>query len=453
MMRYKQALKDLMSLTDFGIITNTNNSKKRRYDLSRIINLSTLLGNPEDSSPNIHIAGTKGKGSTSVFIASILKTAGYNTGLFTSPHIHRLTERIQINNNEISKNKFTNSFYEMWPLVQRYNEQYPNDQITLFEFLTVLAFYIFQKENTDINVIEVGLGGKLDSTNILNPHISIITSISLDHTGILGNTLQEVALQKAGIIKQDKITVIAPQKPEVLEIIKAVCKEKNNQYIAIQDSCEIIAQKRSENFQTYLINSEFGNESIAIPLLGDYQIENSATAFITAKLLQNTNFSISKSSIKAGLKHTSWPCRLEKVSSKPLIILDGAHNPYSIEKMIHAIFEYYTFNNITIIFGVSRDKDITDMVKILLENDHGKAHYIATHSRHPKNTPVNIIRNTFKHFGIDILTVNSISKSIKIAKRTSAPGDLILVTGSLFIAAEAREKILGISKENYIFNS
>ena len=250
MMRYKQALKDLMSLTDFGIITNTNNSKKRRYDLSRIINLSTLLGNPEDSSPNIHIAGTKGKGSTSVFIASILKTAGYNTGLFTSPHIHRLTERIQINNNEISKNKFTNSFYEMWPLVQRYNEQYPNDQITLFEFLTVLAFYIFQKENTDINVIEVGLGGKLDSTNILNPHISIITSISLDHTGILGNTLQEVALQKAGIIKQDKITVIAPQKPEVLEIIKAVCKEKNNQYIAIQDSCEIIAQKRSENFQT-----------------------------------------------------------------------------------------------------------------------------------------------------------------------------------------------------------
>ena len=453
MMRYNQALKDLMSLTDFGIITNTNNSKKRRYDLSRIINLSTLLGNPEDSSPNIHIAGTKGKGSTSVFIASILKTAGYNTGLFTSPHIHRLTERIQINNNEISKNKFTNSFYEMWPLVQRYNQQYPNDQITLFEFLTVLAFYIFQKENTDINVIEVGLGGKLDSTNILNPHISIITSISLDHTGILGNTLEEVALQKAGIIKQDKITVIAPQKPEVLKIIKAVCEEKNNQYIAIQDSCEIIPQKRSGNFQTYLINSEFGNESLTIPLFGDYQIENSATAFITAKLLQNTNFSISKSSIKAGLKHTSWPCRLEKVSSKPLIILDGAHNPYSIEKMIHAIFEYYTFNNITIIFGVSRDKDITDMVKILLENDHGKAHYIATHSRHPKNTPVNIIQNTFKHFGFDILTVDSISKSIKIAKRNSAPDDLILVTGSLFIAAEAREKILGISKENYIFNS
>ena len=453
MMRYNQALKDLMSLTDFGIITNTNNSKKRRYDLSRVINLSTLLGNPEDSSPNIHIAGTKGKGSTSVFIASILKTAGYNTGLFTSPHIHRLTERIQINNNEISKNKFTNSFYEMWPLVQRYNEQYPNDPITLFEFLTVLAFYIFQKENTDINVIEVGLGGKLDSTNILNPHISIITSISLDHTGILGNTLEEVALQKAGIIKQDKITVIAPQKPEVLKIIKAVCKEKNNQYIAIQDSCEIIPQKRSKNFQTYLINSEFGNESLAIPLFGDYQIENSATAFITAKLLQNTNFSISKSSIKAGLKHTSWPCRLEKVSSEPLIILDGAHNPYSIEKMIHAIFEYYTFNNITIIFGASRDKDITDMVKILLENDHGKAHYIATHSRHPKNAPVNIIQNTFKHFGIDILTVDSISKSIKIAKRNSAPDDLILVTGSLFIAAEAREKILGISKENYIFNS
>jgi dihydrofolate synthase/folylpolyglutamate synthase len=453
MMRYNQALKDLMSLTDFGIITNTNNSKKRRYDLSRVINLSTLLGNPEDSSPNIHIAGTKGKGSTSVFIASILKTAGYNTGLFTSPHIHRLTERIQINNNEISKNKFTNSFYEMWPLVQRYNQQYPNDQITLFEFLTVLAFYIFQKENTDINVIEVGLGGKLDSTNILNPHISIITSISLDHTGILGNTLEEVALQKAGIIKQDKITVIAPQKPEVLKIIKAVCEEKNNQYIAIQDSCEIIPQKRSKKFQTYLINSEFGNESLAIPLFGDYQIENSATAFITAKLLQNTNFSISKSSIKAGLKHTSWPCRLEKVSSKPLIILDGAHNPYSIEKMIHAIFEYYTFNNITIIFGASRDKDITDMVKILLENDHGKAHYIATHSRHPKNAPVNIIQNTFKHFGIDILTVDSISKSIKIAKRNSAPDDLILVTGSLFIAAEAREKILGISKENYIFNS
>jgi len=141
------------------------------------------------------------------------------------------------------------------------------------------------------------------------------------------------------------------------------------------------------------------------------------------------------------------------LSSEPLIILDGAHNPYSIEKMIHAIFEYYTFNNITIIFGASRDKDITDMVKILLENDHGKAHYIATHSRHPKNAPVNIIQNTFKHFGIDILTVDSISKSIKIAKRNSAPDDLILVTGSLFIAAEAREKILGISKENYIFNS
>ena len=215
-MRYKEALKDLMSLTDFGIISNNNTAKKRRYDLNRIIKFSSLFGNPENSSPNVHIAGTKGKGSTAVFISSILETEGYKTGLFTSPHIHKLTERIQIGGKEISKTKFSKSFYEMWPDVQLYNEQNPNNRITLFEFLTILAFYIFDKENTDINVIEVGLGGKLDSTNILTPHISIITSISLDHTRILGNTLQEVALQKSGIIKQNKMTVIAPQKPEVL---------------------------------------------------------------------------------------------------------------------------------------------------------------------------------------------------------------------------------------------
>ncbi|MBI78737.1 MAG: hypothetical protein CMM53_13360, partial [Rhodospirillaceae bacterium] len=168
-MRYKEALKDLMSLTDFGTIANNNITKKRRYNLNRIINFSTIFGNPENSSPNIHIAGTKGKGSTAVFISSILKTAGYKTGLFTSPHIHKITERIQIGSKEISKNKFTNSFYKMWPEVQQYNQKNPDNQITLFEFLTVLAFYIFDKENTDINVIEVGLGGKLDSTNILTP--------------------------------------------------------------------------------------------------------------------------------------------------------------------------------------------------------------------------------------------------------------------------------------------
>ena len=191
-MRYKEALKDLMSLTDFGIISNNNTAKKRRYVLNRIIKFSSLFGNPENSSPNVHIAGTKGKGSTAVFISSILETEGYKTGLFTSPHIHKLTERIQIGGKEISKTKFSKSFYEMWPDVQLYNEQNPNNRVTLFEFLTILAFYIFDKENTDINVIEVGLGGKLDSTNILTPHISIITSISLDHTRILGNTLQEI---------------------------------------------------------------------------------------------------------------------------------------------------------------------------------------------------------------------------------------------------------------------
>ena len=149
----------------------------------------------------------------------------------------------------------------MWPDVQLYNEQNPNNRVTLFEFLTILAFYIFDKENTDINVIEVGLGGKLDSTNILTPHISIITSISLDHTRILGNTLQEVALQKSGIIKPNKMTVIAPQKPEVLKIIKEVCEEKNNQYIAIQESCEITPIKKSKDFQTYILDSEFGKNS------------------------------------------------------------------------------------------------------------------------------------------------------------------------------------------------
>ena len=452
-MRYKEALKDLMSLTDFGIISNNNTAKKRRYDLNRIIKFSSLFGNPENSSPNVHIAGTKGKGSTAVFISSILETEGYKTGLFTSPHIHKLTERIQIGGKEISKTKFSKSFYEMWPDVQLYNEQNPNNRITLFEFLTILAFYIFDKENTDINVIEVGLGGKLDSTNILTPHISIITSISLDHTRILGNTLQEVALQKSGIIKQNKMTVIAPQKPEVLKIIKEVCEEKNNQYIAIQESCEITPIKKSKDFQTYSLDSEFGKNSLTIPLLGDYQIENSATAFIAAKLLQKSNFAISDSSIDQGLNDTYWPCRLEIVSREPLIILDGAHNPYSVEKMIQAIYDYYTFRNITIILGTSKDKDIKDMVKVLLDNDKSNTKYIATHSRHPKHTPAKVIQDTFQLFGIAVPAINSINKSIKIAKNTSQPDDLILITGSLFIAAEAREKILGVPKENYIFNS
>ena len=452
-MRYKEALKDLMSLTDFGTIANNNIAKKRRYNLNRIINFSTIFGNPENSSPNIHIAGTKGKGSTAVFISSILKTEGYKTGLFTSPHIHKITERIQIGSKEISKNKFTNSFYEMWPEVQQYNQKNPDNQITLFEFLTVLAFYIFDKENTDINVIEVGLGGKLDSTNILTPHISIITSISLDHTGILGGTLKEIALQKSGIIKPNKFTVIAPQKPEVLKIIKEVCKKQNNRYIAIQESCEIIPIRKSMDFQTYTLNSEFGKTTLTIPLIGDYQIENSATAFITAKLLQESNFPISETSIDTGFKDTYWPCRLEKVSTDPLIILDGAHNPYSVEKMIQAIHDNYTFRNITIILGTSKDKDIKNMIKILLENDKGNTKYIATHSRHPKHTPINVHQDTFKHFGVTISTVNSIKKSIEIAKNTLGPDDLILITGSLFIAAEAREKILGISKESYVFNS
>ena len=170
-------------------------------------------------------------------------------------------------------------------------------------------------------------------------------------------------------------------------------------------------------------------------------------------MLQKSNFAISDSSIDQGLNDTYWPCRLEIVSREPLIILDGAHNPYSVEKMIQAIYDYYTFRNITIILGTSKDKDIKDMVKVLLDNDKSNTKYIATHSRHPKHTPAKVIQDTFQLFGIAVPAINSINKSIKIAKNTSQPDDLILITGSLFIAAEAREKILGVPKENYIFNS
>jgi len=401
-----------------------------KLGLEMPIKVMELLGNPQKEFKSIHIAGTNGKGSTAAMIASVLGK-DHKVGLYTSPHLVKFNERIQINGEKITDEELIN----LTDLIK--DKLAGKVEPTFFEFTTALALLHFAQKKVDIAVIEVGLGGRLDATNVLNPLIGIITNISLEHQQHLGNTLEKIAKEKGGIIKENIFIVTAEKKKKLLDYFSKVCKERNSELLIVQDKLSI--KKISENLddQEFEVSGMIEGK-FSIPLLGDHQLENVSTALLAINLLEKKGIKISKEAILDGLKEVKFPGRLEIVSKKPLIIVDGAHNSVGMK----ALSKYVkTLSNRKIlVLGISEDKNINEMVKLIAPLF---SEVIVTKSNFkPADTP--IIAAEVKKYVKFVHEFPKIEDAILAAKDSVEKDDLMLVTGSLYMIGDA----LGALKKN-----
>jgi dihydrofolate synthase/folylpolyglutamate synthase len=434
-MNYTEAIAYLHSLTDYEK-TRIERYTPETLDLSRVEKLLAALGNPHTHFPSLHIAGTKGKGSTAAMSEACLRAADYRTGLYTSPHLHTFCERIQVDGQKIEREQVVALMEEIHPLI----EQMPD--VTTFEAITAIGFLHFARSEVDVAVVEVGLGGRLDATNVLMPEVSVITSLSLDHTYLLGDTLAEIAREKAGIIKPGIPTVSAPQRAEAIKMLETISRERKAPLIEIGrdwDYSHGPVDRGGQSFTIRLIadgGSELDGE-YWIPLLGRHQLENSASAIAALDILRQQGFRIPAEAVRQGLHNTRWPGRMEILSHEPLVVVDCAHNPYSAQELRKALTEWFPDKKWVLIFGASTDKDIGGILTHLLPISD---YIITTRSAHPRaKGPIELADIVAKVGGGAEVSVN-VRKSIQRGLAMMEPNNGLLVTGSIFLVADARSE-------------
>lgn len=388
--------------------------------LERVCKILKELGNPQNHLRTIHIAGTNGKGSVAAMLASTLTRAGYRTGLYTSPHLVDFRERIRIDGRKIPEEdvvRFAN-------LVKS-----KGIGLTYFEFTTALAFQYFKKQEVDFLVLEVGLGGRLDATNTVKPLLSIITNISLEHTNYLGETVEEIAAEKAGIIKEN-VPVLTSCKGAALEIIKEKAADTHSEILKPEKLNKTASDLQSQTFT-------YKDTEISLPLLGDFQLDNAAIALKAAEYLKGKGSKISENSIKSGLESVRWPGRLEIHSEKPLIILDGAHNPAGISALT-AFLKTLSYRKLILVFSVMDDKDYRKMLDIITPLTDKT---ILTKANIDRALQPEKIAEYLEESGKDVLIEKDVKKALDTALKTAAENDMILVTGSIYLVGNVKEVI------------
>ncbi len=419
---------------------------RARYDLERIGALLEALGNPHLGAPTVHVAGTKGKGSTTAMVASILEAAGCTTGLFTSPHLHTFRERIRVGGRPISEDEFAGLVEALWPAVEEIRRT-GHGRVTVFELLTAMAFRCFRERGVGAQVIEVGLGGRLDSTNVVQPLACGITSLGLDHTEVLGDTLAEIAMEKAGIIKRGVPVVCAPQRPEALEVVREVCDAQESSLTLAGEDIRWSSESATLDGQTFTLETARRTYRLSVPLLGEHQMENAAVAVGLVEALAEGGIDIPPEAIEEGLRRVEWPCRLEVLRREPLVIADGAHNPHSAGRLVEAMRSLIPGRRLTLVVGVSRNKDVEGVAYELSRLS--PADVVTTRSRHPRSAQPELLAREFERYGALAHTADSVAEAVDEVVASASQDDVVLVTGSLFVAAEAREHAMGIEPELY----
>jgi dihydrofolate synthase/folylpolyglutamate synthase len=430
--KYQDSLDYIYSFVDFSR-THQENLSPENFDLSRMVDFMELLGFPQDRFPSIHIAGSKGKGSVSAFCASVLQDAGYKVGLYTSPHLKDFEERIQINQVPIPRPTLVDYVEEIKEVVASVPE------LTTFEIMTGLGFLYFSRQNVDIAVIEVGLGGRLDATNIITPLLSVITALYLDHTSILGDTIEEIAMEKGGIIKPGIPVVCAPQSEIALGVIKGIAAGNNAPFIDVQKEYPFSITSRSLAGQSFRLESTVGkgrnDVEFSIPLLGSYQVENAVTAIASVDIVREQGFPVREETLHQGLANTKWPARFEVVRQEPPVIMDSAHNPASMLKLIETVDDFFPDHKMILVFGISEDKQLSGMYQAILPRT---SYLICTQADHPRAMdPSKLAEEAGNFSGIkEVIPVvgDALCRAVQLADENT----LVLVTGSIFVAASAR---------------
>ena len=423
--QYNQALDYLYSFVDYSL-KHISELAKAEFNLDRMFGLMEELGNPQQKYPIIHVAGTKGKGSVASLCASALKAGGYKTGLYTSPHLWDYTERVQINGEPISHKQLIELVEEIKPAVAKI------PKLTTFEITTALGLLAFAKNNVNAAVIEVGLGGRLDATNIVTPNVSVITSLSYDHMAVLGNTLAEIAGEKAGIIKDGIPVVSAPQAAEALAVLELVARATNSQLILVGKDITLERLTSSIDGQSLSITNHLERSTLELqlPLLGIHQIENAA---VTYTALKASGIPISDEAIQRGFAEVKWPARFEILRREPPIVIDSAHNRDSARRLRETLDEYFPEIPVILIFCALEDKDIDGMLEELKPR---LERVVATRADHPRAPSAEWIAEQVKEAGIPVEAVSPVASALERALELAGDRKLVVSAGSVAFAGE-----------------
>jgi dihydrofolate synthase/folylpolyglutamate synthase len=404
------------------------------FDLGRMAALLARLGDPHRQYKIVHVAGTKGKGSTCALIESALRAAGYRTGLYTSPHLHTFCERIQVNGCHISRDDVVVLVNELAPHTQAI------PKLTWFEIVTALGLVHFARQNVEIAVVEVGLGGRLDATNVVTPLVSVITSLSFDHTAWLGDTLAQIAAEKAGIIKSGVPVVSAPQAPEAMRVIERRCAELGSPLTVVGRNWKFEPGAISLHGQHFWVTpyqryhapgAKPERLPLFVKLLGRHQLVNATLALATLAQLAQSDVGVSPRHMREGLASVQWPGRMEVLSEAPLLVCDGAHNGDSAQQLVAALKEWFPGKRWTLIFGASSDKDYGAMFDAL---GPFAGRIVLTRSNHPRAADPQALLAVLRERG----GAAHIAADLDEAWALVEPETGVIVTGSLFVVAEAR---------------
>jgi dihydrofolate synthase / folylpolyglutamate synthase len=433
---YSKALRFVASLADYErqrIVRYTS----QNFDLERMRLLLKKLGNPQEQFRSVHVAGTKGKGSTCAMVASMVQAAGYKTGLYTSPHLIDIRERFQVDGNMISQAEFARLVRQIEPIVTRMR---PTP--TCFDVLTAMAFKWFAEQKVELAVIETGLGGRLDSTNVVKPEVSAITSISKDHMAQLGGTVAKIAEEKAGIFKTGVPAVTVQQDPDVEAVLKRVAESVGTPLDIAGKSIEFSYRFESSRLQgphnricLSTPNSKF--EHLAVPLIGEHQAINCGLALSIIDRLKTRGLAISDTRAMEGLTKCTVPGRMEMLSTTPRILVDCAHNAASVDAMMRAIGQHIPYDSMVVIFGCCADKDVSGMLERITS---GADKVIFTKVNNIRSAdPAELAAQYIEQYGKMAQVADTLEDALAIANRAVTKEDLICITGSFYLVGEAKK--------------
>jgi dihydrofolate synthase/folylpolyglutamate synthase len=435
-MTYEESVRALFSLG--RELAAPQQARVQKFGLANITILAADLGQPQCSSPCAHVAGTNGKGSTAAMLESILRVAGLHTGLYTSPHLQSINERIRINGENISDQDFAAAWSRVHSSIESLIASGKlTAHPTFFECVTAIAFLAFAQHKADFAIYEVGLGGRLDATNIVEPEVAVITPIDFDHENFLGHSIEEIAAEKAGIIKPGAWVVSASERPEARAVIARRCAEMDARL------AEVDATARAEDVLSggglYSGLAAFTHSRkklvLAPRLPGRFQIRNALTAAIAARLLAERGFSLPDAAIERGIATANWPGRLERLATQPDLYLDGAHNPAGARELLKFWQENYSGRRIFLVYGAMRDKAVEEISGLLFPH---AAAIILTEPRQPRAISAPLLAEMTSHDAKETIIVRDPGEALEAALELAGPRDAVFATGSLYLVGELR---------------
>ncbi len=427
---YRDTLDWLFGLQRFGM----------KFGLENMSRMLRAFGDPHRKLKAVHIGGSNGKGSVAAFAAKMYQRAGYNIGLYTSPHLLDFSERIRVNGSPIS----TDAVVRLTRQIRARQQEVASEdgtvespisvtRMTFFEFTTLMAFLYFVQCEVDLAVVEVGLGGRLDATNVIHPLVSVITTVGLEHQQYLGKSLVEIAREKAGIIKPRSVVLTAVSQPHVIATVRARCEELGTTMFRVGRDIKI-RRLDGKIFSYYGLSTTYRN--LEIVLQGNYQPINAALAVGITEILRKHGFPMGEEALRAGLRQTAWPGRLEQVHTHPLVILDGAHNIQAVRRLARELKTAYSYRKLFLVIGIMEDKPIKPILHQLVGMG---TRVIFTRPKLDRAAPPSRMLSYVKDQGEKIELVEDVKEAVRKAMSWAGPDDLVCVAGSLFVAGEARE--------------